>query len=310
MKFRHKFWIVILITITYYVSSKSLYQKVLSSLPGTYSFFSPKITDKDTKINQNIINSYTKDLDDELLSKEDLSPMIENFDTSLNISLILDKFILGTDVLNEKYRKYLLSNDNLVLSLKSSPFGWKNYGFKIIINNNLKNKKNKKNTKNSSSSIDGKNILSQIDFLSVYPITKSGDAIGNKRIRIQYSIEIVENDLVLISRYASKGISENQVNLIKTSIDHYIKLQLRKLIELAMVRKKQIISYQINSIKQTKEKKKYELDRIMNPEKYKSRSPTVRRVGSSTTSNSNNKSGKSGYQPSAATQARRQVKSR
>ena len=86
-------------------------------------------------------------------------------------------------------------------------------------------------------------------------------------------------------------------------LQEFFQVRFKEQVEIAISRTLMQKEYNKSKEKEEKRKKKDKLDRIINPDKYKSRSPTVRIEGSG------KKGGGSGrYTPSAATQARRVVK--
>jgi hypothetical protein len=86
-------------------------------------------------------------------------------------------------------------------------------------------------------------------------------------------------------------------------LQEFFQVRFKEQVEIAISRTLMQKDYNKSKEKEEKRKKKDKLDRIINPDKYKSRSPTVRIEGSG------KKGGGSGrYTPSAATQARRVVK--
>jgi len=80
----------------------------------------------------------------------------------------------------------------------------------------------------------------------------------------------------------------------------FFQLRFHEQVDIAISRTKMQMNYNKDKETEEKRKRKDRLDRLINPDKYKSKSSTVRRVREGP--------GTGRYTPSAATQARRVVK--
>jgi hypothetical protein len=94
------------------------------------------------------------------------------------------------------------------------------------------------------------------------------------------------------------------VDSIVELIEHALKTELERSMSLAAARERQEMSRKKNAQAAAVVAKKKQLDQIIHPEKYRGKSPTVRRLGSAGSS----VGGSGRYTPSASTQARRLVK--
>jgi len=259
--------------------SKSLYSNIVHSLPGTFSWFHPRLTEsnvhqsaettsssKDKLSRTDIANEFGQ------LTGEEVTHIVEHFDASLNASHILEKLLTGSHASGDKHRKYILSNGHLVISLANSLIGWKNYAFRIsrVVSPPPANL-----TATGSDEDDSRNVLAMIELTSTCPML-SGEVVGYRRIRMRLRLDMEEGDLVLTSQYGSKGMTARQVDMATGAVGHYLKTRLRDEIKVAGMRKKQLESNRALLQKDAVDKRRRHLDRVLHPEKHRSKSPSVR----------------------------------
>jgi hypothetical protein len=132
-------------------------------------------------------------------------------------------------------------------------------------------------------------------------------SVGSKcgfRIHCDLSIE-GGGEVAVTTRVASGGMRSQDVDDITELIDSALKKELERSVHLVAAREQQKQARKKNADAAAVTAKKKQLDQIIHPEKYRGRSPTVRRPGSA---GGGSAGGSGRYTPSASTQARRQVK--
>mmetsp|Transcript_1669 Transcript_1669/g.2728 ORF Transcript_1669/g.2728 Transcript_1669/m.2728 type:complete len:311 (+) Transcript_1669:126-1058(+) len=284
--------------------------------PGSFSFFQPKLRDSQLMAASDGA-SESEETEYGPLDKESTSVLLSEADPSVNMTQVLNKLVQVSDASDEKYRKYIKKSGLVVLSFPYFPFGWSNYPFRMKIKtrsslgsvnklskmNKTSKKKGKKVIKREGNTNRGSQVLGQVELYSTRPMA-AGSPIGSKRIRVQFQVELVDGKkLILVRRCAAKGLSVGKTELVAETLEHFLKLDLLAEIELAEARMHQLARHQQLSKLSKKAKQAKSRDMILNPAKYKNKSPTVRRVGSGGSSG-----GSGRYTPSADTQARRQVR--
>jgi hypothetical protein len=257
--------------------------------PGSYSLFSPRHSNN-LLITALASAEASAEKEYGTLGSAKRSDVVLKFQKDIDVAQILKKIASSSDVSDEKYRKYILKMSVMLLSLRYYPFGWSNYTFRVKAKGAVKKGKQ----------ADGS--LGRIEFMSTRP-SQGGSPVGSKRVRVQFSLEASGEGLVLVSRSSSVGLSQRKTELIADSLEHFLKAQLRREVDLAGVRRRQQVSYVQQAGVAKKARKAKEIDKILRPEKYKAKSPTVRSVGSGS-------SGSGRYAPSVDTKKRREVKSR
>eukprot|EP01038_Epipyxis_sp_PR26KG_P010074 gene10074-13538_t len=315
MIFQVFIWLIIVLHFSYIIGKHTKYQSV--AVLGSFSLFSPNAKNRQLISTINDFDIYTENDREygnivEMKNKNDILTIGEsifNDDIHMNkkiepndlSSIIIKRFMNRSDSLKLKQKGNLLKyKDRIVLSIPDWLLGYRNYAFQIIIQNKQKNNHNNKYDK------------IEIHFLSPKKIPNIGQENNKNRLRFIFTIHMDEDGiLILTKKYSSKGNEmENKnkkINQIAEILGSYIKESIEKDITTKLAHTNLLNEYTKESKLAGKIAKKKELDMIINPEKYKTKSSTVRRVSSG----ANGKSGGNGrYKPSAAAQARRTVKSK
>lgn len=258
--------------------SSSLYSKIVHSLPGTFSWFHPRLLE--TKVHQGAVATSSRDRSSRAdsaddfgpLSEEEVTHIAEHFDASLNASHILEKLLTGSHTSGDKHCKYIMSSDgHLVVSLANSLIGWKNYAFRIS-----RCFVSPPPVANSDQDDDSREeVLATIELISTSPVL-SGESVGYRRIRMRLRLDMEEGDLVLTSQHGSKGMAARQVDMVTAAVGRYLKTRLRDEIKVAGMRKKQLESNRVLLQKDAVDKRRRDLDRVLHPDKHRSKSPSVR----------------------------------
>lgn len=227
-------------------------------------------------------------------------------------SALAHRLVNGNSVWKDEEKGYSLwlNKEGLVLSYKSwFPFwGWHTYvlphrGSGVSSSNHTDNDKRKKKGKSkktkskktptaSSSSIDCSIILSQQEEENV-----TGTGAGGISARVDLKCLLRSDRTIRLSvEYADIDISGSASSSSSgeraiVSMPHKQRKQLMlglqaawaervcNEISLLAARSRQRVANQKDSNQEQKRRKEYELDRIINPDKYKAQSPTVRRSG-------------------------------
>lgn len=217
-------------------------------------------------------------------------PVIENFNSSIDVRHLLDRALSSTlsNTQDSKYVKVVAENQLMVCSLATWPFGWKHFTMTI-----------------SDLSFDEESQSYTLFITTTSPSAKK----AKRFLHFALDVELEDNasetlpTLVVQSSGRYSGLSKNHAALIQNAIVSAFKSQIRFQYQLMKARSKQAKVARTELEHESKRKKELELDRTINPEKYRSKSATVRRAHSGKSG-----SGTGRYKPGAATEARRQVK--
>ena len=177
---------------------------------------------------------------------------------------------------------YLRKGSFCVLSLPCKPFGWTNIEFKV----------DSKLLVNSSVS---DSHIARLEFLSC------GTAESQGTMLVQFIVLLQNGTIHLIRRQSTNGVPDNISSKVMITMSSMLVKDLTREVSLRAARAKQLTASKLLADAAAKARKRIELDRIINPEKYRTKSATVRRTDQG--SDSNGSGGR--YTPSAATQARR-----
>ena len=260
----------------------SLFCIIHSAKGKFYSIFSPKITWREIKqfvqlsegeeINSVEINNLEKQY-----SKSEISDAID-----INISgddmnnQILQQMVLrvfsGSDSVIEKYRRLLMKDEHFIISLSSFPFGWRNFFFKVVL------KKSKK-------------PMDNFVYVGIQSLSES---------KILIRISIKKGKIVFEYFYKDGNISLRESQEIVPFLNHFLKARLQSEISVTQARQRQRFAHREMTSQILKSKQQVELDRIINPDKYRTKSATVRKPSTAGAS--------SRYKPSSAAASRRVVK--
>jgi len=256
-------------------ASSAIVSKLIES--GKYTALFPKFNRDNIDQSQLVISpKILQTLKDEIELSEmivPLSPAISRNNT-LNIHSILHKLLEISRDNKDKKVRVSLTKGLVISSIAYWPFGWRHFPmmFSKPIGNTIIA---------STVGLDPKEMLKIVSKVYI-----------NK-----------EKQLIVKTVVKSKGVSKKDAKLIGESVSQLITQLLSQQYEMALSRDTLLKEYSSLSSLHQESKKKLKLDKIINPDKYKSKSPTVRRPGSSGSGNGNGR-----YTPSAATQARRQVR--
>lgn len=239
----------------------------------------------------NIIDNNRRDDKETLpIQNLELSKILQN---AIHRSLYVPDAIPSTD----SYA-FINSDGSIIVGLRQGIFGWNLFILRpIVIYNKLKN--NKFQSIINLISMD-KDDVNQLDkFLNL--------KFDLKVIYESRSIEGVKTtipkklDIQVAS--TSSGLTKSQVKQVVNCLSDILESKLETEIDIAFARIK-YMKYNTHLNKQaTKLKKLKNVDKILNPDKYKSHSPNVKRIGADSSVK-----GSGRYVPSAATQSRRVVK--
>lgn len=312
---------------------------------GSYSFFSPRMKRMDFSGIEAFLGGDYGALRhtgrSEAAILEDL-----NDEEVIALAMLLERLFASgsSDSMYEKRRRVLNMNGKTIVSVPAQSilfYGWYNYAFEVTVtpmldyasddfrshaqHSNAKKRKKaakaedskKTEVKKKANSLSspseainaaaeaGEVLVCQVEFLSARPQKSwfgGGDG-GSKsrKLRVRFDIMVdIDGNVQLLHHYASTGISNREAQLVVGTLQHYLLSRLRQDLSVLKARRKQLESYDVELKIADKKKRDKRLDRILNPEKYRGTSPTVRRPGSG--------QGTGRYTPSAATQARRQVR--
>jgi len=175
---------------------------------------------------------------------------------------------------------YLRKGSFCLLSLPCKPFGWTNIEFKL----------------NSTSSVSDSDIT-KLEFLSC------GTAESQGIMMVQFKVILRNGTIHVIRRQSTTDVTEDIASKVVNTLSSMLVKDLTREVSLRAARAKQLKTSKLLADAAAKARKRIELDRIINPEKYRTKSATVRRTGQDGDGNSNGSGGR--FTPSAATQARR-----
>lgn len=200
--------------------------------------------------------------------------IVEEFPAELDGSLLLRNLFASQPPQLDKRSRIVYKEPLLVLSLPAWPIGWNHYSF-----------------------------LVQIDPAA------SEDDLGELRLtsgaRDQKALEVAirltrsdEGGLCMQITASSNKMSAKERAAVLDALRGYLLPSLRDTAQLATARHAQLVKHSAMSKEVRSSRRSKELDRIIHPEKYKHKASTVRPAGG----------GGGRYTPSAAAQARRQVR--
>ena len=246
-----------------------------------YSIFSPKITWRRIKEFVQLSGDETKPVEitniEKQYSKSEITDSID-----INISgdeinnQILQQMVLrvlsGTDSVIEKYRRLLMKDEHVVISLSSFPLGWRNFFFEVTV------KKSNKPTDNCI-------------YVGIQSFSES---------KILIRISIKKGKLSFEYFYKDGNISLRESQEIVPFLNHFLKARLQSELLVTQARQRQRFVHREKTSQILKSKQKVELDRIINPDKYRTKSATVRKPSIAGAS--------ARYKPSSAAASRRVVK--
>ena len=193
--------------------------------------------------------------------------------------------------------KYTQLQRSGVISVPNLLFGYRNMAFLVHSNSE----------RIRTISVNSTNLRK---YLGNFLVESVG---GKTGVSINIDIIFQEGTITLETHANSNGISDKDIEQMINLFESLLRREFERELQLLTARRAQAKatrkSFKITA-KLTKQK---ELDKIIHPEKYRSKSATVRRVGSNngavaSTSSRSATSGSSRYTPSSSTQARRQVK--
>ena len=210
-------------------------------------------------------------------SKSDLSEYIhipifrdEYIVDKAGVENILSRILSGVDSIIEKYRRLILKDGSIVISLSAIPIGWRNFFIAAVLQ-----KSNKRN-----------------DFTFIHLKTFS-----DSKIIARFKLE---NDKLSIEYFYKIGkISMRDSQEVIPFLNQFLKSRINSEIAIAQAKKKLLLEHAKQSSLYKKTKLMESLDRVINPDKYRTKSATVRKSAPS---------GSNRYKPSSSVAARRVVK--
>jgi len=224
----------------------------------------------------------TVDIDISMVTNSNITTFHELLIKFMKKSIVYNHDKVGKSIMNDKFA---------LISLHSWPIGYDTYVYTVTP---IK-------IKSESIEFSLKSLNLRNNFL---PTTLN----VVKRIELNIKMKLLNKSLEITVTPSSIGISKKHVKNLVSIVRQYIETNFIDIIEMQQSRNKLSNDYNIESKKALKMKKNKKYDRIINPDKYKSKSSTVRNPSSSSSSSSSKSGGSGRYTPSASTRARREVK--
>lgn len=204
--------------------------------------------------------------------------IVEEFPAELDGSLLLRNLFASQPQQLDKHSRIAYKEPLLVLSLAAWPIGWNHYSFLVQID-----------------------PVASEDDLDELRLTSG--ARGQKALEV--AIRLTRSDeggLYMQITASSNRMSAKERAAVLDALRGYLLPSLRDTAQLATARHAQLVKHSAMSKEARSSRRSKELDRIIHPEKYKHKASTVRPAGSA------GGGGGGRYTPSAAAQARRQVR--
>jgi hypothetical protein len=281
--------------------------------PGGYSVFYPKF-DLD-EISTQLINQEEK-------NECDVSEIIRDLEITSGAQTVLfeDKLLDGYDptriqflvhkmfnlfhFIPSKNYKILITDDHkLVVSVKSWILGWYHYPFHILMKSNSTFPSINETDKFTIDLISMNGHRNLQEFMGRIEIFK-GNAKSTFFSTKKSKTDKNSDTMMKLTLYDLQGegggtnrLKNSNLKFIFNKLSFHVKQHFKEITALYDVRRKQKAKYQQLSQEKEKAKQKLELDKIIHPEKYKKKGAPL-----------SGGDGAGRYAPSAATQARRQVK--
>lgn len=203
--------------------------------------------------------------------------------TKESVSEVVSGFLVASECSKHNNVEYTLGHSSCLLTVPRRPIGWTNIAFDITA------KLQERSGETLSASDSGTDEVARVTFLSFG--SKGG-------LKVQFAVVVKDGDLVIKRRCSSQEPTK-LVSVVIDALESALVSFLNRELALREARSQQFRASKLLSDATVKARKRQELDRIIHPEKYRTKSATVRRDGA----NSDNGSGR--YTPSASTQARR-----
>lgn len=219
------------------------------------------------------------------------SVSVKSFDMSMQLVDVvgaMDRVVRSTNFFEYAGTKVVQDSEYCLVSSPTSPLGWSNTMFQ-----------KKSVSHNHAGDSDS---VTDIEYTTVDCLKKYSQTAC---IRIRYSIQHNDGAISITRRCAHKHIVKDKVDDIVLVMDQLVIAEIQRELELLTARTKQQEQHKRKSLLETKKRKIKELDKIIHPEKYRGKSPSVRRIGSG---EGGDGKGSGRYTPGASTQMRRQVK--
>lgn len=172
--------------------------------------------------------------------------------------------------------QYFLRQSSCLVTVPKRPFGWTNIAFNVNITSSPSHK---------VKCVDS-GELSRINFSSFG--SKDG-------LKVQFSIRLRDGNL-MIERRSSHQEPVKLVSQVVGTLEAVLVNLFKRELALRAARSQQFRAVKLHSDAARKARKRQELDKIIHPEKYRTKSATVRR---------DQEGGSGRFTPSASTQARR-----
>lgn len=222
---------------------------------------------------------------------------LSGFDSMAELLPMLKRIYLDSETLAEKYRRLLVRKGVLVASLPHWFFGWKSYYLMAKLSHTEAEEEGEE--PDEYIQVDLSSASNAFSLTIHFRVTKEG------------SIEMA-------TKSSNTGAAGDVVDRIQSLIRSHTKKTLMNEMALHSSRRKFVKEESKVASKAKNEKKKVALDRIINPDKYKSsKSSTVRnpkKLGKSSdyarSESSRDRDASTRYKPSDAVQSRRVIKPR
>lgn len=304
-------WIFFLVFVVSFGSYLKVESKGVLSLSwiqnsGQFSWFYPKVDitsnepaeiestqgqatkQQKTKILDNLLDEDVNDLTEKLqrhfpFLEEEVSPSYDRNGLRYSIEKGLSSFHYWKGA---KYRIVLTDDRSVIISQKLWPLGWRHYPFKIHVQVQNNSEKNQSFT---------------VDFIPLHNLRSMQQFLLRLHLRSDQGRQKSSKRTLLTSEiYHSKRIPSSHLKSIFEPLIYHLTKLFQEKSRLYLIRRLQQEEYDQASHSAEEKRMKLELDKIIHPEKYKTKLPIIRDSSSR---------GSGRYVPSAATQARRQVRS-
>lgn len=264
-------------------------------LPGKYSWlYSKKFINqqerslvaqdvcKDVKTHSNqedgVETQFTLELDSDLVQDVDVDELKNTLKLAIHRAFSVKEDYDDVDQMARIYVNEIDGQNICIANLKCWPFGTKSFCFKQ--KNMRKCLKSDDKTVEIYASEDNENkIALKIDFRTPQPVSDSASSLPNRCI-LEIAFSFAADSVKVRLKACNVGtIARKDLKRILLALAGLLHRRLQDETSLALGRRRQKIlnAQQAVEAKQALQRKK--IDKIKNPEKYKSLSPTVRRPG-------------------------------
>lgn len=249
---------------------------VSSSGFGSFSVFRPRsVFDFEKSITRKKPTNYGR------LGKT-YSAVVRRNVTQESVVEVLSKFRRASESGTIHEVKFNVGQNMCLLMMPKRLLGWTNIAFDV-------NSMLKPGVIDQPANIYG----SREDRLAQITFSSFGSGVG---LKVQFAV-FVENSELILKRRSSSQEPGKLLSTVVDTLESILVGFLERELALKAARSQQFRASKLLTDAAVKARKRQELDRIIHPEKYRTKSATVRRDGAG--------SGSGRYTPSASTQARR-----